>query len=357
MRWSNPVAAVACAALLAACGGGAQQAGPQITFTSPPPPTLAADASPLSGRPGGLGTPILAVKVENTGPSQPHAGLNAADVVYVEQVEYGITRFAALFSTRLPAVIGPIRSARIGDIAILDPYGPVAFAYSGAQSRLRPILYAADLIDVSGDRGATGYVRDSSRRAPHNFMGDGAALMARAQEQGSVATASSSGWTVDPVATTAGEQIRSLTASWPTQSMTFTWDPVLRAWYVAVNDERLDAAEGGVVIAATVVVQYVEYVNSGFGDRFGGVTPEPVVVGSGPALVARDGRLVEATWERNGDVHTQFRAADGTAVAFAQGTQWILLVPADRPVSVDRVAPPPAETATGSGASPSQSAP
>lgn len=357
MRWSSSVASVALAMMLSACGGGAQDARPQITFTTPPPPTLSADASPLSGRPGGLGQPILAVKVENTGPSQPHAGLNAADVVYVEQVEYGITRFAALFSTRLPAVIGPIRSARIGDIAILDPYGPVAFAYSGAQSRLRPILYAADLIDVSGDRGATGYVRDSNRRAPHNFMGDGAALMARAQEQGVVATATSSGWTVDPVISTRGEQIRSLTASWPTQSMTFTWDPVLRAWYVAVNDERLDAAEGGVVVAATVVVQYVDYVDSGFGDRYGGITPEPVMNGTGPALVARDGRVMEATWERQGDVHTQFRTADGAPVPFAQGTQWILLVPADRRVTLERVVPPAAETGTAVGASPSQSTP
>lgn len=354
-RWM-PTVGLIVGSTLAACGvmGGTEQVSPRITFMTPAPPTLAADASPLSGRPGGAGQPILAVKVENTAASQPHAGLNAADVVYVEQVEYGITRFAALFSTRLPSVIGPIRSARIGDIAILDPYGPVAFAYSGAQSRLRPVLYGADLIDVSGDRGATGYSRDPQRRAPHNFMGDGPALLARAQDLGTVATAASSGWTVDPVSVTRGDLIRSLTASWPTQSMTFTWDPTLTAWYVAVDGKRLNAAEGGVVIGATVVVQYVEYVDSGYGDRYGGVTPEPILDGTGTALVARDGRLIEATWERIGETHTRFLDAQGVPLPFALGTQWILLVPAGRPVSVEPVVVPPA---SGPGASPSQSAP
>lgn len=357
MRTTSGVAVIMAGLLAAACGVGAGAPSPRVTFTTPAPPTLAADASPLSGRPGGVGQPILAVKIENTAASQPHAGLNAADVVYVEQVEYGITRFAALFSTRLPEVIGPIRSARIGDIDILDPYGRVAFAYSGAQSRLRPVLYAADLVDVSGDRGATGYYRATDRRAPHNFMGNGPELMARAQAIGAIATATTSGWVLDPVPMTDGEPIRALTAAWPTQTMTFTWDPVLKAWYVGVQGERLDAAEGGVVVAATVVVQYVDYVASNFGDRYGGVTPEPVLEGQGSALIARDGRVVEATWERSGDTHTRFRDAQGRDIPFAPGTQWILLVPAGEPVALESLTPPAPETATETGSTPSPRAP
>ena len=42
---------------------------------------------------------MLIVKLDNTTYAQPHAGLTKADVVYVEEVEYGITRLAAVFST------------------------------------------------------------------------------------------------------------------------------------------------------------------------------------------------------------------------------------------------------------------
>ena len=74
----------------------------------------------LSGRVGSDG-PILAVKIDDTAPAHPQAGLEDADIVYIEQVEGGLTRLAAIFSSKIPEVIGPVRSARISDIEILEP--------------------------------------------------------------------------------------------------------------------------------------------------------------------------------------------------------------------------------------------
>ncbi len=45
---------------------------------------------------------VHSVKLDNTTYAQPHAGLTKADIVYVEEVEYGITRLAAVFSTSIP---------------------------------------------------------------------------------------------------------------------------------------------------------------------------------------------------------------------------------------------------------------
>ena len=56
--------------------------------------------------------PVLVVKLDNTPNSNPHAGLEDADVVYLEQVEGGLTRYAAVFSTRIPKRSG--RSAAPG---------------------------------------------------------------------------------------------------------------------------------------------------------------------------------------------------------------------------------------------------
>jgi hypothetical protein len=72
----------------------------------------------LTNLPGKNG-PLLAVKIDDTNAAHPQVGLDSADVIYIEQVEGGLTRLAAIFTDKVPALIGPVRSARISDIEIL----------------------------------------------------------------------------------------------------------------------------------------------------------------------------------------------------------------------------------------------
>ena len=65
----------------------------------------------LTGMPGVNG-PVLFVKIDDTPPAHPQIGLNKADVVYIEQVEGGLTRLAAVFSNQLPPSFG-IKGYRI----------------------------------------------------------------------------------------------------------------------------------------------------------------------------------------------------------------------------------------------------
>ena len=51
------------------------------------------------GRPDG---PVYAVKIDNTAKAHPQRGLTKADVVYIEQVEGGVTRLAAVYSSTYP---------------------------------------------------------------------------------------------------------------------------------------------------------------------------------------------------------------------------------------------------------------
>ena len=148
---------------------------------SPTPTPTPTPTSPLNGEPldpDKGDRPVLIVKLDNTTYAQPHAGLTKADIVYVEEVEYGITRLAAVFSTSIPKRIGPVRSARITDIDLVAQYGRPAFAYSGAQRKLLPVLAKASTYDVSPNHGASAYRRDTSRRAPYNLYADGRTLLA-----------------------------------------------------------------------------------------------------------------------------------------------------------------------------------
>ena len=334
------LAGLAAAALaLSACASGAAGVGVPVvpagngtasgSATASPSPSveatgIPAGASPLSGRPGGAGKPVLVVKFDNTPNAQPHAGLTAADVVYVEEVEFGLTRLAAVFSSTLPRTVGPIRSARISDIDLLAQYGRPSFAYSGAQHRMRPVLAAASIYDVSGDKGPAGYFRDGRRPAPYNFFGVPSELLARAPR---ASVARDIGFRFSTTAPAGGKRVKSATVPYPSSQAAFVWNSALQSWDVRLNKRPARAAEGGTQHASTVVIQYVRQHDSGYGDKFGGRTPKEETIGSGKGWVLRNGRAYAVTWARpRATSGTSFTGADGTVVPFAAGQIWVVLV-------------------------------
>ena len=303
-------------------------ATPEATPTDEMP----ADASPLSGRAGGAGKPTLIVKFDNTPNAQPHSGLKKADVVYVEEVEYGLTRLAAVFATGLPKTVGPVRSARISDLELFANYGTPAFAYSGAQKKLKPYIAASALIDVSGDKGPYGYFRDGSRRAPYNFMGQPDKLVARAK---TASEAPSIGFTFAKPAPDGGKAVAKITAQYPSSSAQFVWNVKSGGYDVRLNGSPAHATEGGPQRATTAGVQYVKQDDSGFGQKFGGRTPKEETVGTGKGWVFRNGKAYKITWSRpDKKSPTTFAGADGQPVAFAPGQVWVVLVNRTKPISM-----------------------
>lgn len=326
----------ACATTVPPRAVSAPTSAPASASATQPEPAatgIPAGASPLSGLAGGADKPVLVVKLDNTRFAQPHAGLRVADVVYVEEVEYGLTRLAAVFSTRLPAEVGPVRSARITDVELFEQYGSPAFAYSGAQQKLRPALDAAGWIDVSGDLGPAGYWREPGRSAPYDFFGSPRELIDRAGRK--VSTAPDIGFVFAETPPVGGAAAERLTVRWPASRVTMRWRPGTQTYAVGFDGEPARAAEGGTQQASTVIVQYVEQRDSGYEDKFGGRTPLAVTVGTGKGLVLRDGRSWPVTWVRSTAAQgTRFLLADGSPMPFAVGQQWVLLVDRERQVSV-----------------------
>jgi hypothetical protein len=284
---------------------------------------IASDASPFSGRAHGAGKPVLVVKFDNTTFAQPHAGLQDADLVYIEEVEYGLTRIAAVFSTSLPRVVGPVRSARISDIDLLAQFGRPAFAYSGSQHKLRPLLAKASLYDVSGDMGPSGYFRDGARRPPYNFMGVPKALLARAPH---ASAARDIGFAFSVPAPDGGTPIKQAVVPYPASQAMFVWNRKAHAFDVYLNKRPARSAGGGTQHATTAVIQFVKQSDSGFHDKYGGRTPLLQTVGSGKAWVLRDGRAWLCTWSRPSTRSgTTFTTADGQRMLFAPGQVWVAL--------------------------------
>lgn len=306
---------------------------PSIGRSTPPP-----QYNVLSGREGANG-PVLVVKVDDTAPAHPQIGLEAADVVYVEQVEAGLTRLAAVFSSSLPPRIGPVRSARISDIDIFAQYGRVAFAYSGAQSKLLPVIAAANWIDLGAQRQPPSiYTRDSSRNAPVNMVLLPQALLDRAAAKGQVPVAASGiGWKFGELPE-GGKPVTRVDVKWPASSYSITAGA---QGFSLSQDGRLETDEAGVAYApSTIVIQLVTIRPSEYKDRYGGVTPKSEVVGTGKALVLRDGQIFDVTWSRtSAAAPTTWTLANGQEMVLARGQVWVLLADASRPPTV-ALAPP-----------------
>jgi len=280
----------------------------------------------LSGREGTDGE-ILAVKIDDSISARPQIGIDRADVVYIEQVEGGLTRLAAIFSSEIPTLIGPIRSARISDIEILAQYGRVVFAYSGAQSKLLPVISAANLNDYGAQRQSpTIYTRDELRTSPTNMVLRADLLLEKVRSDGrEIATSRSAGWNFGDLPI-GGTAITEATVSWPAATYELTWSKEESRWLIFNNGEPNMSAAGGQHGPSTFLIQNVEIVPSEYGDKFGGVTPLSKTVGSGSGFLLRDGKYFPATWSRPDELSgTTWLALDGSELPFARGQIWIAL--------------------------------
>jgi len=280
--------------------------------------------SPFTGEKA-VGAKVLAVKIDNVPAARPQTGLDRADIVYVEQVEAGLTRILAVFASRLPGSVGPVRSVRESDLELLRQYGRPALAYSGVQSKLRDKVESAPLVPLPPGRlPSDGYARDPGRPAPHNLF----LRPRRAVAAASDATAPRDIGFRFGSAPKGGRPAQQHTVRFPAARFSFDWSAGRRRWLISIDGAPARTSGGGRLGAATVVVQYVKVRDSDFGDRSGSVTPYTETVGSGRALVLRGGKRYDARWSRpTASGGTAFTGTDGRRLRFARGPVWVALAP------------------------------
>ncbi|MFE6397862.1 DUF3048 domain-containing protein [Streptomyces alboflavus] len=273
----------------------------------------------------GDGGRVLAVKIDNVGPARPQTGLDAADVVYVEQVEAGLSRLMAVYASKLPPVVGPVRSARETDLDLLRQFDDPALAFSGAQSKLLPLIDRAPLRPLPpGKAPGPAYYRGGGKPAPHNLYLRPAALGVKAEARG----LDSTGFTFGPRPAGGTPQTRH-TVRFPSARFAFTWVEYEGRWHIAMDGTQARTSAGKPLTAATVVVQRVDIRDSRFHDRSGNTSPLTRSVGEGTARVLRDGRSYEARWERRTAADgTEFTTPGGKPLSFAKGPVWVVFTKA-----------------------------
>ena len=304
------------AVFLTACGPKSQPPAPAPAASVPatPPSSL---SQPMPRSPG---PPVLAVKIDNAAQARPAKGLGAADLVYIEPVEGGVSRIIAVFASQVPPVIGPVRSARETDLQLLPQFGHPALAFSGAAPALSPLIVHSSVRDASVDRAPSAYFRDSNRAAPHNTFVRPAQLPIGANWP------ANSRPRVGP-APGGGVPREHNVVRYRSASVAFDWSAEANRWLISL-DGAPAMSDNHRLQASTVVVQQVRIRRSTIRDVTGAPSPIAETVGQGRALVLRDGKAFQATWSRTtSDQGTTYTTASGQPVPFQPGQVWTVLAP------------------------------
>lgn len=308
-------------------------------------PVPLGDPSPITGVPIAdelHDQPLMMVKIENTPQARPQTGLDFADIVIEEVVEFGITRFMVLFHSELPEIAGPVRSARPVDVDLITSFGRSIFAYSGARAEVQAMLAPTPVLRMSDDAGSASFFRDTVRRAPHNLYTRPAELLeSTAIRQPDPVP--DIGWVFSdeppageaacPAGATActnpGEAVSINMSS--TYITGWDYDAAEGVYRRLQNGQPFVTSEGGQVgipsereigAANVIILGTRHYIGeSGYPE-----TDATTTEAGERAIVLRDGNWYEVTWRKPtaGD-HIQLLTADGQPFPLKPGPSWIHL--------------------------------
>jgi hypothetical protein len=295
------------------------------------------DVCPMSGRDPGksdaLDRPAVAVKVENAEVAYPLSGLQDAEIVYEEVVEGGVTRFMALYHCSDSSKIGPVRSARVIDPAIMQPKTRI-LAYSGENRPVLKVLQKADVVRITEDSGG-----NSMRRIPREGLTSEHTLYANSARVRAIGQRKFEDAPDDDLFAFGKLEGNSPRAR--TIDIRFSGLVKVRYQYSGGGYRRfqpteqrfIDDESGKQVIVDNVLIEEHEVNNSKtIVDVQGNPSTEiEDETGKGRAVLFRDGKAIVGSWSRGSlDDPTKFETRSGDEMVFAPGSIWIHLVPSKK---------------------------
>jgi DUF3048 family protein len=312
--------ALSTAALLAAsCSSGSKS-------TSSRPAT-----APLTGLvvPSVPQRPALSIKIDNSPPGLPQSGLDKADIVTDALVEGGLTRLLATYQSQDATQVGPIRSARPVDAALLRQLGGGIFAYSGAAAgEIAPVKAESTATLLSFDAGNSAFKQLPGHPVPFQVYASTTDLYSAGQKAGASTSPPKPIFTYNAAVPKGSSGVTARIPMSTLATVTWTWDPTTQSYVRSQNGKADVLSDGSRISATDVVVLSTAIGKTGIFDSAGNEDPLVIVVGSGPATVLRNGQAITGTWTRNTISDTmKLTDASGATIALQPGRSWIELQP------------------------------
>jgi hypothetical protein len=282
----------------------------------------------------------VSVKIENDPEARPQSGLEDADIVWETMVEGGVTRFIAVFNSKMPEDVGPVRSLRLADGAIVGPMkGLIVFSGSNGQ-RFQQVARDAGTQTIEEDAGAAGFHRIPDRYEPHNDYYILQDALAQADDDHKKAPAPQFEYANKGEKATAEEKGKAVKEMINTMSSAFVtswqWDAQKKAFLRFQEGVPFVCAAGPQIQATNVISLNVETSGTPEIDPAGTPEMDMHIVSSGKGTVMSGGKQISVNWEKKSEdavlqLTTTIKDKDdkeeSIPVKLNPGNTWIELVP------------------------------
>lgn len=283
----------------------------------------------------------LIVKISNYPPVvRPQTNVNAADVVYEYEVEGGVTRFAAIYRSNAPSVVGPVRSGRLMDLHLVPMYESL-FAYSGASAPVQQLILDQEwrwqVISPSiGDNCAeAGFCRVErpGYAFEHTLFVDTNKVWERADARGINLPYRAKGFAFSRFPDPGGQPAEDVFINWYGQ-ITARWqydDTTSRYLRFTDGVEHLDAADNSQLWADNLIILEVEHVERPdlFETESNTASIDINFFDQGRAYLLRDGVYYQGYWRRRsqdpGDA-VQIIYGNNVPIMMKPGRTWVSVV-------------------------------
>jgi hypothetical protein len=309
--------------------------------TTPPTTTDNRETSLVNGLPVDdeslLDRRLLAVKIDNHPRANPQSGIDQADMVIELMVE-GITRFLTFWHESDTDYLGPNRSGRPTDAALLAAFPEPTFVLSGAQAWVQNLIVSNGINMIKET--SNGTFRISGRSAPHNLYVDTFVLRETADARG-YADDPPEGplWHFGPMPASA-TPASSVEIDFSGNTVIWDWDEGEGLWLrTALGQESTyvdeDGNEDRIGVPVMIALYVEQYTARPGGGQSGTTLPSSRTTGQGRAFVFADGQVTEGTWERETEEEWfTLRTESGSTMNVPAGQSWVSLVPANRGLEI-----------------------
>lgn len=282
------------------------------------------------------------------GSARPQWGLTLADNVFEYYLEFGITRFVAIFYGNDASKAGPIRSGRLFDEQIMQMYNGILVFNSAFETIYDHFISNGFNNQLVVERTGGPLYRDPNVPVPSNLFASTSEISEYVTERGSDNSKFPQtgfffrSYPIHGNATVDQVEVRFSESSyhrWEYSSIDrryHRYQDAVDAFFI--EDEKyeilVDQLTGEPVTADNVVVLYVDhnyFYKSSDTEIF-----DMDLTGSGEGYLFREGFMYPVTWERIAtDQLLRIKTLDGKAAAFKFGETWFTILNTDSQLTVD----------------------
>ncbi|OGK39577.1 hypothetical protein A3A74_06655 [Candidatus Roizmanbacteria bacterium RIFCSPLOWO2_01_FULL_35_13] len=304
----------------------------------------------------------LGIMVENSTAARPQSGLSSADIVYEAVAEGGITRFLNIYYCQDASYVGPVRSARIYFVKLLQEYGDnPLYAHVGGANTDGPADALGEIDDLGwglyNDLNQFGvpfpyywrdYERLPGRITEHTVYTTTTKLWEFAKSKRNLTNTDKKGkaWDVNFEKWKFKDDTNSAERGKLTKISFSFWDSFAKDYSVvwtyekAINSFKrsnggsphIDKNTDKQLESKNVVVVFAK--ESPANDGYPGGHILYKLTGSGDGLVFLDGNAIEITWnKKTEDSRMKFFDTNGREVSFVRGQIWIEILPVGNEVT------------------------